>query len=792
MKDKQVEVWDDDGDLWGDVYDDKEDIFDTPVMRDNKEDGSFIDEIMAKDIHEVMEKAERSGIPLPRNITPSALMGGTILRLGTRKTGVTVMDDWGDDLQLTQAMLNGKITPRPVTVEDDDVFKEIDDWSIKQPKPQTAIQKRLREGLLPRKSTEPSYTTQNDISDDAFEGDFDIPSDINHLRIHHSVGKIPHMSSMSQTLTLESDNDDWGDSSLGIRSAGGDSRSARASVASSLSPSMSSITLSEDEGILDGIELPSTALDLQKRFDTFKQKKVNENILKDSQPLKEDFFTDIEIDEDHFLDFSRNLNSNINIVRHMTVNDTLNLQKKPQATIKFASKTSRIPQPIFPSIKANKENASKTPYSGIRTFVNQEKIISKKPSLMNFRDTEEDFHIMSTKRSMPSLQTQSSSSSQHVSPDNLRLKSNLYNAYHNQSKIALENGYLKTHSNTSNTSSSRYSRGSDDFSSMINRIPRYVSPTNASLARGGTLLNKFQKYALNKISQNYSPTRIITRPRRLTNFGDGTELDAFDDLPICPAIENKYSAKAHKKEQAKYKDTSDAQLASTFSKILEIDQYRDKELCKNTAHPMIARQSNLKHRTSIQAFPTKIKIMKKNKQMPTLIRNLNSSHIPKVIGQMKYNPQTRIWEGNEIELQKFDLNTTSPPRPALISHVSDKKGIQVVGNMMFDPQKMCWVKIDLSAEDENDPFEGINDLVSNDPLIFFDSAKNSKSSLSNSNYLDTQDFVVGEEFDVGPGFIRKQREEEEHWKKNMQGWIRSGLPNRTHLREIREVSLKII
>ncbi|KAG5518502.1 hypothetical protein PMAC_002898 [Pneumocystis sp. 'macacae'] len=634
MKDKQIEVWDDDGDLWGDVYDVKEDIFDTPVLRDNKEDGSFTNEIMTKDIHEVMEKAERSGIPLPRNITPSALMGGTIHRLGTRKTRVTVMDDWGDDLQLTPAILNGKITQRPVTVEEEDVFREIDDWSIKQPKPQTAIQKRLREGLLPRKSTEPSYTMQNDISNDAFEGDFDIPNDVDHLQIHHPPGKISQMSTMStmsQTLTLESDNDDWGDSSLGIRSAGGETRSARASVASSLSPSMSSITLSEDEGILDGIELPSATLDLQKRFDTFKQKKINENILKDNLPLKEDFFADIEIDEDHFVDFSRNLNPNVNISKYMATNDALNLQKKPQTTIRFASKTSRIPQPTFSSIKTSKENASKIPYLGVRAFVNQEKVISKKPSLMNFRDTEDDFHIMSTKRSMPSLQTQNLSPSQHVSPDSLRLKSNLYNAYHNQSRTTLENGHLKTHSNTSNASNSRYSRGSDDFSSMINRIPRYISPTNASLTKGSTLLNKFQKYASDKLSQDCLPTRIITRPRRLTNFGDGTELDAFDDLPICPVTENKYSEKTHKKEQVKYKDTSDTQLASAFSKILEIDRYRDKELCKNTVHPVVARQSNLKHRTSIQTFPAKIKIMKKNKQMPTLIRNLNSSHIPKGI-----------------------------------------------------------------------------------------------------------------------------------------------------------------
>ncbi|KAG4304690.1 hypothetical protein PORY_001743 [Pneumocystis oryctolagi] len=779
MKDRQVEVWDD-NDLWGDVYDYKDDVMDNSVLRDSKEERSFEDEMMAKDIHEVMEKAEKSGIPLPRNITPSALMGGTILRLGTRKAGVAVMDDWGDDLQLTSAILNGKIVGKSATVDDEDVFKEIDDWSTK---PQTAVQKRLREGLLPRKSTEPSFAQQNDTSDDAFEKDFDIPSGMDDFQIHYPSGKIPQVPSMSQTLTLESDNDDWGDSSLGIRSAGGESRSARASVASSLSPSMSSITLSEDEGILDGIELPSAALDLQKRFNTLKQKKMNEYILKDVPPLKEDFFVDIEMDDDLFYDSSKKLNSNVNIIKHMADDDVLNLQRKPQATIKFSSKTSRIPQPIFPSVRTSRDNVSKTPCSGAQAFINQEKMVSKKPSLMNFRNTEDEFHIMSTKRSMPSLQVQHPSPSQYVS-DSSRLKSNLYNAYHNQSKTVIENGHSKTHSNTSNMSGPRYSKGSDDFSWMINKVPRYASPTNASLARGATLLNKSQKYAFDKVPQDYSPIKIITRPRKLTNFGDGTELDAFDDLPTCPSMENRYPIKT-RKEQPKYKDISDSQLASAFSKILEIDKYKDRESCKNTVHPVISRQNNLK--TPLQVFPNKIKLKKKNKQMPTLIRNLNSSPIPKVIGQMKYNPQTRIWEGNEIELQKFDLNTTSPPRPALISHISDKKNIQIVGDMMFDPEKMCWIKIYPSKEDENDPFEGIKDLTSDDPFVSFDSGKDSRNSLSNSNYLDTHNFTVGEEFDVGPGFIRKQKEQEENWKKNIQGWIRQGLPNRSHLREIREI-----
>ncbi|EMR09744.1 hypothetical protein PNEG_01929 [Pneumocystis murina B123] len=777
---KEVEIWDDE-DLLGEICDISDQVSDASLIRDHIKDVPFEKEMMVKDINEVMEKAAMSGIPLPRNITPSSLMGGTIRRLGTRKAGVTVMDDWGDDIQLTPGLLNEKLIQRSSAVENEDVFGDIEDWSAKIEKPQTAVQKRLREGLLPRKSVEPSIIAQNSTFDDTFESDFDIPNNIDNFHIHHPPQKT-HALGISHAPTLESDNDDWGDSSLGIRSAGADSRSARASIASSLSPSMSSMTLSEDESILEGIELPSSALDLQKRFDICRQRKINERTLKEVQFLKEDFFVDIEVDKDNFLDSSKKFNSNVNIIKHFMDNDTQNPQRQPQATIKFSSKSSRIPQPVLPLPKINKENISRPSYSENRPLV-QEKMVSKKSSLMNFQEQEDNLHSMSTKRSMPSLQSQYISPPHYNLSDNSRLKSNTYNTHHNHPKTVLENGHSKTHSNNFNSSNPRYSRGSDEFPGIVSRVPRYASPTNASLARGTTLLNKFQKCTSDGISRDHSPIRILTRPQKLSNYGDGTELDAFDDLPTCFATENKYSEKNYKKEHLKFKDASDIPLETHYSKIPEMDRYKDGS-SKSNIHPMI-KNNGFRPKTNIQLFPTKIKLKKKTKQMPTLIRNLNSSPIPKVVGQMKYNPQTRIWEGNEVELQKFDLYYTSP-RPALISHISDKKDMQIVGDMMFDPQKMCWIKINPSTEDENDPFEGIKDLANNDSYIFFESSNNS-NGLSNSNYTDTQNFVVGEEFDVGPGFIRKQREEEENWKKSIQGWIKQGFPNRNHLREIRKI-----
>jgi hypothetical protein len=39
-------------------------------------------------------------------------------------------------------------------------------------------------------------------------------------------------------------------------------------------------------------------------------------------------------------------------------------------------------------------------------------------------------------------------------------------------------------------------------------------------------------------------TKVLTTPRRIQDFGDGSELDAFDDLPVSAAVEKKYRVQA--------------------------------------------------------------------------------------------------------------------------------------------------------------------------------------------------------------------------------------------------------
>jgi hypothetical protein len=110
----------------------------------------------------------------------------------------------------------------------------------------------------------------------------------------------------------------------------------------------------------------------------------------------------------------------------------------------------------------------------------------------------------------------------------------------------------------------------------------------------------------------------------------------------------------------------------------------------------------------------------------------------------------------------------SPPRPALISQISVPRNVQYEGRMVFDPVKMTWLKAPRPAneigspsevDEEEDPFAGLDDLKDNESVA----GGNGMGGAGTPNPDDPT--FVGEEFDVGPGFIRRQRDEEAIWRR---------------------------
>jgi hypothetical protein len=182
---------------------------------------------------------------------------------------------------------------------------------------------------------------------------------------------------------------------------------------------------------------------------------------------------------------------------------------------------------------------------------------------------------------------------------------------------------------------------------------------------------------------------------------------------------------------------------------------------------------------------------------------------------MVYNPATFRWEGNENDLSPFDApSSNSPsvasmppnifrekenttPRPALITNIKSSQVVQVVGGMVFDPQAMRWLKLPNKThmrplhgasvtsgsdtmdgfdalDDEDDVFKDVPDLADRPKSPSKEGSDNvNDGEKSNSAEIGglKDDWLVGEEFDVGPEFVRRQREEEERWRRKCEKWI---------------------
>jgi hypothetical protein len=214
---------------------------------------------------------------------------------------------------------------------------------------------------------------------------------------------------------------------------------------------------------------------------------------------------------------------------------------------------------------------------------------------------------------------------------------------------------------------------------------------------------------------------------------------------------------------------------------------------------------------------------------PHLIKPMgNDTYRPKTEKGMQYNPILFRWEGNENALAPFDVPEFHPRQGsplghggqgrgemspgakgnlALISNVgSNISGVQVVGGMVFDPSQMRWLKIaenadgsttgirggSVQVEEEEDVFAGLEDLKEEDETrsrsgtlgnmgLGLGSRDQSRDSFGDNEaeggHSSGDEWGVGvsEEFDVGPEFVRRQRSEEERWRRKVEKWLRTGV-----------------
>uniref|UniRef100_A0A060TGX6 ARAD1D34408p n=1 Tax=Blastobotrys adeninivorans TaxID=409370 RepID=A0A060TGX6_BLAAD len=293
---------------------------------------------------------------------------------------------------------------------------------------------------------------------------------------------------------------------------------------------------------------------------------------------------------------------------------------------------------------------------------------------------------------------------------------------------------------------------SASFGGLASRSPPKRRPSGAissSGAPGGTL-RSVNSIATIPQNSNTSPRKKESRlkfSRAKTGrlYGDGTELDLLDDLPTSIEREKSYTVTPRTRAQA------------TIVRR-PLDTYREKGK---------TRQSHARNQPTFvkeKAVHVRRRNNNKTRRGPGLIQQLG----PPVTaltgkgynGDMRFNPRKLIWEGNDVELKKFD--SINAKTPGLIAYISNK-GVQVVGDMVFDPKLLRWINVN-EDEEQNDPFQGLDDLEVGQP------EQSALASLS-ASVASHGEMQVGDEFDIDEEFIYRLEHEDSRWNRKVNGWF---------------------
>ncbi|MCJ1276093.1 hypothetical protein MMC21_003898 [Puttea exsequens] len=914
-----------------------------------------------KSIADAVKSAKTAGIPIPNNVPASALLGGTLKRMGGRRVKKMLGDDWGEDIELPKAQEGGLTLKKMEAKDFTDSLRQFSaefpssPKTSNPPKSSMTFMERMASATKPKPNI-PSLDKFRDDEDDDFfgdvptikvaknrppqkiinfipppektskeaekiEDDLEFPDDGKPLRL--STKNTTPKTPLHDDLDME-----WAEGSLGTRFGGTrrDARSNPSSSVSAFSPSASSCLTgeSEDEG-LEGLVLPDAPL--ASKFEEAKKKRLEKT---SSEPLieqlekparsvgktanaEDDFISGLEIGDGEVFDSGKlTLNRN---VKHKALKSTSPV-RRPATTLTFTNKLepgfSKIPrpQPSRATLEPVLESGGPVPHyrrSGSRigghsaqsslsaiptpSTPSSHSVAPSTPSrklntkssrdTMKSEPTTTSAQYLRAKRSAPVMRSQPSPARSQTSyqrppsrggdhgsrqglpsrpktpVERLGAESSLANSR----KVPvpfLPAGTSHAQSHHISIKSSRNFRpGSSDSneSAPVNRpISRlanaYQRPTTPTGRRG---------IAPDSLIREAAAKRTLKQPLRRRGFGDGNELDAFDDLPTSASSESRFTKQpvprnAPKSVQMRSRLGLQSQNTSTTSvneipppatpstPLSPLKQEHTPRFARDTNASRLAREQRigsvaaalqgtptlptvretggplmsinsnrkppLQQQRGNPLAPTQPKRAKKQIKKPALITSIGkgvASLSPEMLKDMRWNPITDTWEGNENALAPFDVpvSATAAPvspkspsggkrEPALIANVGAGQGVQVSGGMVFDPQRMCWLKMaprpgahrsrsnsnPMSPDpmdDEDDPFAGLDDLEDGSKAPKANDDVLSGSTAVKNKGLVEDEWLVGEEFDVGPEFVRRQRAEEERWRAKVEGWVGAGV-----------------
>jgi len=978
---EDIECWDDDGDLEG-VDDLQFRNVSSTTMNTTRSSSHHRDSISSRasarsDVGEdddwqvllpsndavstghAIASAKCAGIPIPDNVPSSALLGGTIKRLGGRRIKKVLGDDWGEDLQLPKPGEGGLTLKRKEAQEFPDALRQISGGFSQNPSPaKPQANMTFMERIQSVGNLQASFSTLDRFRDNEddfdsgdvptikvaknrplqkaidftppptkplkdfenFEDDIIFPTDGEPLKLS-ARKEIPQKPAFHGHDEFDAD---WGDGSQGSlgTSLGGTrrtGRSNRSSSISALSPSVFSPSLSscltaesDDEG-LGGLVLPDGPLKFEEALRKRKQS-ASPDPTDGKKPevhaaTREDFFSDIDFGDGDVFDSGKlTLNRNI---KHKLARQT-SPGRRPATTLTFTNKpqnvatTTRIPKlqphdrnrsklepvsesggPILNSRKSMGRlggHSAQSSFSSIPTPATSSVPMPSAPStpsrrglnsrssrdMMKVEPTTTSAQLLKAKRSMPVMKNQASPArppsyqrppsrsdyssrgipSRPKTPVDRTLPEASLNSSRKPPVPFLPAGNLHGQSHHISSKSSRnfHRPNSSDSNENIplNRpISRLSNPSYRPFSPSVR-----RDLAPESLAREAAAKRTLTKPTRRRAFGDGSELDVFDDLPTSATVESKFVKQPLRGKTSNLrtklstsKNASNSSLPRTDTSansapltplspkkpdtnITNVPRFARDTAASRTAreqragiqppqpfqsttatesNTLLSSHNAINWKARIAAKPIASprhnpKLRSKPPQKPSLIKPVgNGVHDAKTVNGMHYNPQLFRWEGNENALAPFDVPVPMSPespkvkglgiqtKPALIANFGSVKGVQVVGGMVFDPQRMCWLKMShqqstsghrrsesggmspATEDDEEDVFAGLEDLDDGK------SVKGTGEGKEGGTSLVDEEWLVGEEFDVGPEFVKRQRAEEEKWRRKVEGWVGKGV-----------------
>ncbi|KAH9937157.1 uncharacterized protein B0H18DRAFT_1081422 [Fomitopsis serialis] len=761
----------------------------------------------------------------------------------------------------------------------------------------------IKVAALPKLSTRPPPP----VIDEDFEDDFALPSELTQL----SLRPVSHRSSKA---SLE-----WGDRDQTSSSQSSDAYSTLGFADNASSSNYTSASLPETEtededededGELDGLVIPTGLFETQsggkklaKILEIKKKTAFTDERVKITSPDPEDDFEmGLVIDNDVELSPSRLLTSK-STKRAAPSNRSRSAPPRPPTAIRPPSrlKTDRAKSPNTPPISsASQLRKIGTPPSPHHGLVSRQALaaaptspvsfLTPKPGGLRIQKSHSGLkptspsstHKLGRKASLPSLSESSHNAQASGSGSGSSPVQASYNAPTASSRAKMQaNSTSRIHGLEYNVPPTRPSTPSSNPAAL-----RLTMPTSSSRWKSRTPISSVFPAPTSAVAPlpawaraNEEPAstapKVMKRPKRQRTYGDGAELDGFDDLPLDRDKEEQFrvepkgygnrvpgatyakaaSSGAHdsalgkgtlrrkgKRElsSSSYELSKGAPPAKTLKRTGRIDFPGKPESPPAAALSKHSEDLGVKKKKT-QTSPSAMQTRRK----PTLIRNLGGTGATKgerpcnalsilqtliretVVGEMKWNPITLRWEGNDQALRDFDSAVGSSTRPALITHLTGSSmgspvssfaaGARVVGTMIFDPSRMCWISTlppdeeepdvfaDLADDEDEDEWEAKGGTIRASQQISATPSEATRTqppsparshSRTRSGSESDRGSRASMVCDVDASFADNCRVAQERHRAEMKGWLSlartdsSGEPDRSYLFEIRALACR--